>query len=161
VHVTLAELPIGDAGVLEVRAGDRQHRVTAVEPDGTVGSTGEQLQHPARAGSDVEHATQPPLTDCGEDRRFDGVRRGVEGPFLVPDRGDPLEVLAGHCAAPGAHAVEPRQVGLEHGVAAADRGDRRRDQVEAWFVLDETEEHPRSFTMLADETGVDEQPEVT
>ncbi len=100
------------------------------------------------------------VADGGEDRRFDGVGGSVERPFLVPDRGDLLEVLAGRRAAPGAHVVEPRQVGLEHDVVVADRGDRGVDEIEAPIVLDQAEEHPGSFAVLGDEPGVDEQPEV-
>ena len=81
-----------------------------------VGALGEQLQHSAGAGADVEHAAERSIADHVEDDSFDRARRCVQRSLLVPDRGDPLEVLAGGVGAPTAHDVEAFEVGRYHGI---------------------------------------------
>ena len=131
-----------------------------IEPDGTLGALGEQLQHPAGAGADIEHAAEWPLADHVEDHTLDRARSRVQRPFLVPDRGDPLEVLAGGIGAPAAHDVETFEVGGDHRIGRVDCIQRRREQREVSTAFDDPEERPRALAVFADEACVDEQPEV-
>jgi hypothetical protein len=69
--------------------------VAAVESDRSIGTAGEQLQHAASPGADVEDAPERQIADSVEDRCFDGVGCSVQRTFLVPDRRDLFEVLVG------------------------------------------------------------------
>ena len=160
VHVALAELPVGGAHPFEVGAGDREHRVAGVEPDGAIGACGEELQHASGAGAHVEHPAERLVADDREDRRFDGVGSGVQRALLVPDRGDLLEVVTCSSGAAGACHLEPRPVAGEHDVVGVDGAECHVDQVAQRLGLDEPEERPGPLTVLGDHAGIDEEPEM-
>ncbi len=162
VHVALAELPVGDTGAFEVGAGNRQHRVAGVESDGAVGAIGEQLQHAAGAGADVEHPTERLVADGGEDRCFDGVGGGVQRALLVPDRCDLLEVLAAPTS-PGVSArcrAAARSAARTGSSASIDVDRGPGDERVVSRRVDEAEERPGALAVLGDEAGIDEQAEV-
>ena len=129
----------------EVGAGDREHRVTGVEPDDTVGAVGEQLEHATRSGPDVEHPSERPIADRLDDHRFDRPCRGVQRTFFVPDRCDLFEVLPRRCRTPLPHDVEAAEVTDDHRVVVVDgiEGGNRHGELRSG--VDETEERPRSF----------------
>ena len=161
VHVALAELPTLHAEAFEICACNRQHRVAGIETDRAVGALGEELQHPTRAGADVEHATERAIADHIEDHSLDRGCGSVQRSFLVPDRGDPFEVLAGRVGPAAAHEVEPFEIGGDHGVGRVDGGERRGEEREVSADVDDPEEGPGAFAMFGDEAGVDEESEVT
>ena len=54
VDVALPQLDAGEAGLLEIGAGDREHGVACIEPDGPRTPRREELQHAAGAGAEIE-----------------------------------------------------------------------------------------------------------
>ena len=57
VHVALAKLGGGEAGLGELDPGEPEHLGRAVDSERALGGRAEQLEHPAGAGADVD---EPP-----------------------------------------------------------------------------------------------------
>jgi hypothetical protein len=74
VCVTLTQVDAAYLGAFEVGPGNGQHRMAAVEADGMHRLAAEQLEHPARAGTDVEERAIGVVPEHLDDRRFDVFR---------------------------------------------------------------------------------------
>ena len=106
VDVALAEVDAADLRSFEVRPGDGEHRVAAVEPDGALHVVvREELEHATGPGAQIEDRAVLVIGHGLEDRCFDDVVGSVERSEFVPPLRDVGEVLLRCHAAPVAHAA--------------------------------------------------------
>ena len=118
VDVALAKVDAADLGTLEVGACNREHRVAAVEADGTRRrpwpSSCNMRPVPVPTSSTDVYAVR---TDRLEDRLLDDCVRCVQRALLVPPRRDPGEVLLSGGGAATTNDRQPIEIGREHAVA--------------------------------------------
>ena len=94
LDVAEAHLGLGDAGAVEIGAGDRQHVGRGIDADGAVVERREQLEQAAGAGAEIEHALERALADGRNHRRLDRGLGDVQRADRVPLAGMVGEIAA-------------------------------------------------------------------
>ena len=123
---------------------------------------GEQFDHPAGAGADVDQAAERGLAERAATRRLDLALGDVERAQRVPIGGVAGEIAGRGGGAVGAHRGEPGGVGLGPGIGAVDLRPAV-DQLEQGLdprPRAEAEEHPAPLLAALGEAGVDQDADV-
>jgi hypothetical protein len=121
---------------------------------------GEELQHPAGSGAEVEHRPVDVAADRVEDRGLDHLVAGVQRAEFVPVFGDRREVVLrlGRPATP--HLFEPVEVGGTDVIVGVGVGGDVGDEGADRPAGGEFEERTCALAVLVDHTGVGQQLEV-
>ena len=111
---------------VDARARDGEHRRALVDADRALGERGEQFEHAAGAGAEVEQRVKRRVADEREDRRLDALLGRMQGADAVPVGGALGEIGGGLLAPRLARDFEPRAVGCSVGSSGARRPMRSR-----------------------------------
>ena len=114
VHVALTEAR-GDARGFELDPRQAKHLRRAVDTDRLRRARAEQLDHPARAGADIDEAAERALAERAIDRALDLAFGDVKRADLVPDVRISGEMAVGGLGPVGADGVGARRIGVEQG----------------------------------------------
>ena len=154
IEVALAQLDVAQAALTDARARDRQHCRALVDADGAIGARREQLEHPTRAGPEIEQAADRFVADHRHDRHLDPALRRVQRADRVPVGGALGEI---DCRLPAprlARRGQPAAIGGEGRVGGIDAVDQRARQRAAG--VGEPVERPGAFALALGEAGFDQ-----
>ena len=97
-HVAEPDARMVDRRALEIGARHREHRRRQIDAERTLVAAGEELQHAAGAGADVEHRAVRTWTGAKQHRRFYLPLGNMQRADLIPAAGVLGEILFGHLA---------------------------------------------------------------
>ena len=110
VDVALAHAAILQAGAIEPRAGERQHVERQIEAEAALDVAGEQFQHAAGAGAEIEQRADRLVGERRADRVLDRGVGDVQLADAIPFGGVAAEIILRRGGARGAHRGEPLAV---------------------------------------------------
>ena len=142
----------------EARPGEREHRGALIDPDRARGERGDQFEHAAGAGAEVEDRVNAGVADEIEDRRLDALLRRVQRADVVPVGGAFCEVRRGLPAPRLAGDFQPGAVGLQRRIVGGDPGDEIARERAA--RLRQAEERPGAFALAFGEPRIDQELEM-
>ena len=160
VDVALPHAAIFQAGAVEPRAGQRQHVERKIEAEAALDIAGEQFQHAAGAGAEIEQRADRLVGERGADRV---LHRGVGDMQLadaVPLGGVPAEIILRGGGARGAHRGEPFAVARDDRIVGIEPRDHGAGDIGGAAALAEPEKCPRAFAEALDQPGLGKQPQM-
>ena len=160
VDVALAHAAILQAGAIEPGAGQRQHVERQIEAEAALDVIGEQLQHAAGAGAEIEQRADRLVGERAADRFFHGGIGDMKFSDAVPLGGVPAEIILCRGGARGAHRGEPLAVAGDDRVVGIEPRDHRARDVGGAAALAQTEERPRAFAEALDQAGLGEEAQM-
>ena len=147
-------------GAVEPRARQRQHVERQIEAEAALDIGGEQFEHAAGAGAEIEQRTDRLIGQRRADGLFDGGVGDMEFADAVPFRGMPAEIILRGGGAGGAHGGQALAVAGDDRIVGIEPRDQRAGDVGAAAALAETEEGPRAFAEALDQAGFGEKPQM-
>jgi hypothetical protein len=165
--VRLPEFSVVDTGSVEVGPSDTEHGWIRIESDDAVRHWGEEFDHPAGSGSDVENVAYSVAVggEKVDDCRFDQLVGGVECPLSIPPFGHLGEVLVGHFSAALANCCEPCEIGSEYRVVSVESGNQqvyeRTSPMRGGFAAVKGEEDVVAFAVPSADLRLDEESEMS
>ncbi len=116
VDISLADLAVGEARPLELGPGIGEHGRAAVEAEAAPKAAGEQLQHAARAGAEVDQQVEGPAAQHPRDGGFDLALGQMQRADAVPLAGMLVEVGLRRGLVLLAQGLQPLGVAGEQGI---------------------------------------------
>ena len=142
-------------------AGEAEHFAALVDADSLAGERGEQFEHAAGAGAEIEQDVDIGGADQAGERGLDLGLGDVQGADLVPMAGNPAEIGLGG-ALPGLDdARQTLAIALQERVIGRQQVDDEAGHGCAGAGLGQTEQHPAPLLVAVDQTGLAHQLEVT
>jgi len=142
------------------RPRQRQHVERQIESEAALDIGGEQFQHAAGAGAEIEQRTDRRVAERGADRLFDRGVGDVQPADAIPFGGVAAEIVLRGGGAGGAHGGEPLAVAGDDRIVGIEPGNQGAGDVGDAAALAEAEERPGSLTIALDQTGLAEKPQM-
>ena len=123
-------------------------------------SRGEQFEHAAGAGAEIEQRPDRLVGKRRADRFFDGGVGDVQPADTVPFGGVPAEIVLCGCRARGSHRGKPFAVACDDGIVRIEPGDQGACDIGGAAGLAQAKKGPRSFAVALDQTRFGQQAQM-
>ena len=131
VDVAVAHAAMFQAGAVEPGPRQRQHVERQIKPEPALDIAGEQFQHAAGAGAEIEQRADRLVGERRADGIFDGGIGDMELADAVPFRGVAAEIILRRGGAGGAYRGEPLAVAGDDRIVGIKPRDQRAGDVGA------------------------------
>src|SRR5208282_6301763 len=158
VDVALTQRNMAKAGLIDAAAGERKHRRTLVDADGSRRARGQKLEHPPGAGAEIEQIAERFFADHGEERRLHALLRSMQRADRVPIRGALGEISRRLPAPRLARDFEAGAVGVDGRIGRIEAAKEIARERAARFG--QTEEGPGALALPRGETSFDQKLQV-
>ncbi len=160
INVALPKLDAGQAGLFEIGARDRQHRVARVQSDGARCARSQQLEHAAGAGAEIEQIDDRLVAKRFENRVLDHVLGRMKGAQAVPFGRKAREEGLRRMGPLRAHGLQTGAIVQQQRIGAVEAVQHRSQGPGRGATIRQAKEGPRSLTVALYEPGLGQKLEV-
>ncbi len=160
VDVAVAHAAMFQAGAVEPLPRQRQHVEREIEAEPALDIGGEQFEHPAGAGAEIEQRPDRLVGERRADRLLDGGVGDMELADAIPLRGMAAEIVLRGGSPRRAHRGKPLAVADDDRIFGIEPADQRAGDIGAAAALAHPEEGPRALAETLDQARLGQKPQM-